>query len=38
MVVLFLVSEVIAHLVDRRRGLHRPADYAEYDDDEASPI
>ncbi|MFY9913380.1 MAG: twin-arginine translocase subunit TatC [Nocardioidaceae bacterium] len=38
MVVLFLLSEVIAHLVDRRRGLNRAPDYAEYDDDEASPI
>jgi len=38
MVVLFLLSEGIAHVVDRRRGLHRDPDYAEYDDDEASPL
>lgn len=38
MVVLFLISEVIAHVVDRRRGLHHQPDYDEYDDDQASPI
>jgi sec-independent protein translocase protein TatC len=38
MVLLFLISEVIAHLVDRRRGLHRSEDYTAYDDDKASPI
>ena len=38
MVLLFLISEVIARVVDRRRGLHGQPDYAEYDDDEASPL
>src|SRR5262245_52007036 len=33
MVALFLLSEVIAQVVDRRRGLHHLPDYAEYDDD-----
>jgi sec-independent protein translocase protein TatC len=39
MTALFLISEVIAHLVDRRR--HRASvepDYAELPDDEASPV
>ncbi len=37
MVVLFLISEVIARLVDRRRG--RDVDeYGDFDDDEVSPI
>jgi sec-independent protein translocase protein TatC len=38
MVILFLLSEVIAHLVDRRRGVHKAAHYAELDDDEQSPL
>ena len=38
MVVLFLLSEVIAHIVDRRRGISEEPDYAELDDDETSPI
>jgi len=38
MVLLFLMSEVIAHVVDRRRGVNQPADYADVDDDEPSPI
>ena len=38
MVLLFLISEGIAHIVDRRRGLAGQPDYAEYDDDEASPL
>ncbi len=38
MVLLFLISEAIAHIVDRRRGLNKDPDYAEYDDDEASPL
>ncbi len=38
MMILFLASEGIAWLVDRRRGRHLDPDYAEYDDDEASPI
>jgi sec-independent protein translocase protein TatC len=33
---LFLISEVIAHLVDRRRA--SSSDYAAYADDEASPL
>lgn len=37
MVVLFLISEVIARLVDRRRG-RDVDDYADYDDDQVSPI
>ncbi len=38
MTLLFLISEQIARFVDRRRGLADEPDYAEYDDDEASPI
>jgi len=38
MVVLFLLSEVIARLIDRRRGRHLDPDYADFDDDETSPI
>ena len=38
MVLLFLLSEAIAYFVDRRRGLHQQPDYADVDDDEASPI
>ncbi|MBA2699996.1 MAG: twin-arginine translocase subunit TatC [Nocardioidaceae bacterium] len=38
MTVLFLISEQIARFVDRRRGRAGTSDYAEYDDDEASPI
>jgi sec-independent protein translocase protein TatC len=38
MVVLFLIYEVIAHIVDRRRGISEEPDYAGLDDDEASPI
>jgi sec-independent protein translocase protein TatC len=38
MVVLFLLSEVIAHIVDRRRGISEEPDYADLDDDETSPI
>ena len=38
MVMLFLISEVIAHFVDRRRGLTNEPDYTDLDDDEASPI
>jgi sec-independent protein translocase protein TatC len=38
MVLLFLLSEVIAHLVDRRRGVRRGAHYADLDDDEPSPL
>jgi sec-independent protein translocase protein TatC len=38
MVVLFLISEGIAHLVDRRRGISEEPDYADLDDDETSPI
>ncbi len=38
MVLLFLISEVIAQVVDRRRGLHKRDDYADYEDDETSPI
>jgi sec-independent protein translocase protein TatC len=37
MVMLFLISEVIARVIDRRRGRNHP-DYADFDDDEASPI
>lgn len=37
MTVLFLVSEVIARIVDRRRG-RTEGDYESYDDDEASPL
>jgi len=38
MTALFLVSEVIARFIDRRRGRNKDPDYADYDDDEASPI
>jgi sec-independent protein translocase protein TatC len=38
MVVLFLISELIARVIDRRRGRDRDPDYAEFDDDETSPI
>ncbi len=38
MVALFLISEAIAVLVDRRRDAAGDADYAAYDDDEASPL
>ena len=38
MTVLFLISEVIAHIVDRRRGVAGEPDYADFDDDEASTI
>ncbi len=38
MTILFLISEQIARFVDRRRGLAGGTDYADYDDDEASPI
>ena len=39
MVLLFLISEVIARLVDRRRGRQSSEpDYNTLDDDEASPI
>lgn len=38
MVALFLISEVIAHLVDRRRYRLGEPDYAELDDDEQSVI
>jgi sec-independent protein translocase protein TatC len=37
MAVLFLISELIARIIDRRRGRNF-ADYADFDDDEASPI
>jgi len=35
---LFLISEVIARVIDRRRGRNADPDYADYEDDEASPI
>ena len=35
MTLLFLLSEVIARLIDRRRGIH---DYEEWDDDEQSDL
>jgi len=38
MTALFLISEVIARVIDRRRGRSQDPDYADYDDDEASPI
>ena len=38
MVVLFLISEGIAVLVDRRRAAADDTDYAAFDDDEASPL
>jgi sec-independent protein translocase protein TatC len=37
MALLFLLSEVIAHVIDRRRARNNP-DYADLDDDEISPI
>jgi sec-independent protein translocase protein TatC len=38
MTALFLISEVIARVIDRRRGRNADPDYADYEDDEASPI
>ena len=38
MIVLFLISEVIARIIDRRRGRNQDPDYADFDDDEVSPI
>lgn len=38
MTVLFLISEVICRFLDRRRYRRGEPDYAELDDDEASPI
>jgi len=38
MIVLFLISELIARFIDRRRGRDRDPDYADFDDDEVSPI
>ncbi|MDQ3485566.1 MAG: twin-arginine translocase subunit TatC [Actinomycetota bacterium] len=38
MTALFVISEVIARVIDRRRGRNQDPDYADYDDDEASPI
>jgi len=38
MVVLFLISEVIARFVDRRRGVGDAVDYSDLDDDEQSPL
>ncbi|MGH3472857.1 MAG: twin-arginine translocase subunit TatC [Nocardioidaceae bacterium] len=38
MTMLFLISEVIARIVDRRRGRDQVDDYDGLDDDEASPI
>lgn len=38
MCILFLISEVIARIVDRRRGVDRPDDYSELDDDEQSSL
>lgn len=38
MIVLFLISELIARVIDRRRGRDQDPDYAEFDDDEVSPI
>lgn len=38
MILLFLISEMIARIIDRRRGRNLDPDYAEFDDDEASPI
>jgi sec-independent protein translocase protein TatC len=37
MSMLFLISEIIARIIDRRRGRDFP-DFADFDDDEASPI
>jgi sec-independent protein translocase protein TatC len=38
MVLLFLISEVIARIIDRRRGRNLNPDYDDFDDEEASPI
>jgi sec-independent protein translocase protein TatC len=38
MVILFLISEVIARIVDRRRGKADLDDYSDLDDDEQSPL
>lgn len=38
MTVLFLISEQVTRVIDRRRGLAGDLDYADLDDDEASPI
>ena len=38
MVILFLISEVIARIVDRRRGMNDADDYSDLDDDEQSPL
>jgi sec-independent protein translocase protein TatC len=38
MVVLFMISELICRVIDRRRGRDQDPDYAEFDDDEVSPI
>lgn len=38
MVILFLISELIARFVDRRRGLAEADDYSDLDDDEQSPL
>ncbi len=38
MTLLFLISEVICRVIDRRRGHGEPDDYDAYDDDEASKI
>lgn len=38
MTVLFLISEQVTRVIDRRRGVADEVDYAELDDDEASPI
>ena len=38
MVVLFMISELIARFIDRRRRLNGDVDYADLDDDELSPI
>ncbi len=38
MTALFFVSEILARIVDRRRGRDEDGDYAEWDDDESSPL
>jgi sec-independent protein translocase protein TatC len=38
MVVLFMISEVICRIIDRRRGRNLDPDYDDFDDEEASPI
>jgi sec-independent protein translocase protein TatC len=38
MCILFLISELIARIVDRRRGLDQPDDYSDLDDDEQSEL